>query len=226
MQKKHNLDFCPQCGNKLEGIEDFCPECGNKLISEQKDKTSENQPKTPPPIVNETPAPNTAEIETENKVSPPEQQQTPAPKQAAGSSSFPWMKVAIIFIVVAVLGVGGFFIVTKTNLISGGSAVQNDLIVATTSKYFVCYSTASIGGEVKAAVSNIIVATDANQDLEWAKGLFKKSLKSKLGGEHKHFSKVFAKSYTSMDEATKGSQDMRKDYKGKGYQLKTIRIEY
>lgn len=225
MQKKHNLDFCPQCGNKLEGIEDFCPECGNKLVEVQPKQEPIVQ-NTPPPVVEQEKKVEPVKEEVK-QVIPPQMQTQNTTTTNNGSSGFPWMKLIIIVVIVAAVGVGGFFVATKTNLLSGGSkSNSSDLQIASTNKYFVCYSTASVNGKVKATVSNIIVATEPSQDIEWAKGLFQKSLKSKLGGENKYFKKSFAKSFNSMDEATKGARDMKDDYKNKGYQLKTLRIEY
>jgi len=235
MQKKHNLDFCPQCGNKLEGIEDFCPECGHKLASPQQQNTQppKIQQTIPPPIQKEEKVVEPPKKEVVTQPPPPPvtqnttKQQPVSNRQEAKSSGFPWMKVVIIAVVVIALGVGGFFVATKTNLLSGGStSSSNEVQIATATKYFVCYSTASVNGKVKATVSNIMITAEAAQDIEWAKRLFEKSLKSKLGGEKKYFKKVFAKSYSSMDDATKGLKKMKEDYKKKGYQIKTIRVDY
>ena len=102
-------------------------------------------------------------------------QRQPATNQKEKDGGFPWMKAAIIALIVVAVGVGGFFVVSKTNLFSGTSSGTSDFQVTTTSKYFVCYSTANINGKVKAVVSNIVVASKPEQDMDWAKSLFEKS---------------------------------------------------
>jgi DNA-directed RNA polymerase subunit RPC12/RpoP len=41
-------NFCPQCGNKIEGNPNFCPECGHTLIKKILEKKMETEviPKT------------------------------------------------------------------------------------------------------------------------------------------------------------------------------------
>ncbi len=50
IEKKHDLMFCPECGQKLQGDEVLCPKCLYKLVEEPVDTTTPAPP-VPEPVI-------------------------------------------------------------------------------------------------------------------------------------------------------------------------------
>jgi DNA-directed RNA polymerase subunit RPC12/RpoP len=237
--KAHEYSFCPECGHKLEGDEFLCPSCGFKLAEQPPVAAPPVVEPTPPPVV---PVPPVAETVTAPQAQPisyqPTQQQQFVQSKKKSKA---WLVILLVVLGVIVIGggIGAFLIYNGTiprdkvefipeQILEKIAPKPTPVVNAPSKAFYVTYSFTLIDNKKVAIVSSVMEPSfPEKSNIEGAESAFLEFARINYSKDYFNFtSNMKTKKFDNKEEALNERENIKNDFKKKGYELRLMEVQY